>query len=197
MLEQVLWPGDVVLYHGGSLLAKAIRWATREPGEGATYFNHVGLVTQPGTLSGDGDLGPAYVVEALNHVLKRPLSESVKGNEIAIYRPLNLDQFQVDDIVDYMEDRVGDRYGYHKLVLHLLRKVRLPGKWSVLNFGASKWLDSNVDKTPICSYIVAEAFARAGLDFGVDAGLATPDDIGDFCYERRDLYRPLYVGVFG
>jgi hypothetical protein len=181
----VFWPGDIVCMKGGSWLAKAIRWATRSRGEGATVVNHVGLVTQP------GDEDDAIVVEALNHVEAKTFASSTRKKSVAVFRPKNVTQGQIDLITDYMESRIGDRYGYHKLGLHLLQKIPLPGKWRILNIGASKWLNSRIDKTPICSYIVAEAYHRAGLDFGVKASLATPDDIWDFCVSEPDKYSVL------
>jgi hypothetical protein len=136
------------------------------------------MVTDPGYED------EAIVTEALNHVESKTFASSVRGKTIAVFRPKNVTRPEMDLIVR----QVGRRYGYHKLVLHLLRKIKLPGKWALLNLGANKWLSSKVDRTPICSYIVAEAYAQVGLDFGVKASLATPDDIWDFCVSNPDKY---------
>jgi hypothetical protein len=41
------------------------------------------------------------------------------------------------------------------------------------------------NKYPICSWVVADAFAKVGKDFGVEVGMATPDDIWDFIEKTR------------
>ncbi len=45
-----------------------------------------------------------------------------------------------------------------------------------------------MDDYPICSWLVAHAFACAGKDFGCEAGAATPDDIWDFVTTNADKY---------
>ena len=48
------------------------------------------------------------------------------------------------------------------------------------------------NKYPICSWVVADAFAKAGKDFGIKVGMATPDDILDFIEENPDKYTEIY-----
>ena len=39
---------------------------------------------------------------------------------------------------------------------------------------------------PICSWLVAHAFSKAGKNFGVAAGAAQPDDIWDFVSDPQN-----------
>jgi hypothetical protein len=43
-------------------------------------------------------------------------------------------------------------------------------------------------KYPICSWLVAHAFSKAGKNFGVEPGAAEPDDIWDFVTTHRDKF---------
>lgn len=170
--------GDIVLTRGTSILARAIRWATQEDGEAPTRVNHVGLVVTPNSPH------RALIVEALNKVRRHTLNRYADtDNEIAIYRPLNLGPLQLELILAYMEGKVGNTYGYGKVVLHALRKFGIPLLDKVEAFQVEEW--------PICSYLVAKAFDRVGLDFGVKAGMATPDDIYDFVIHNPDKYEPI------
>ena len=45
-----------------------------------------------------------------------------------------------------------------------------------------------MDRYPICSWLVAHAFKKAGKTFGVKPGAATPDDIWDFVRSNPDKY---------
>jgi hypothetical protein len=45
---------------------------------------------------------------------------------------------------------------------------------------------------PICSWVVAESFGKAGKHFGVEPGAASPDDIWDFIEARPDLYETIH-----
>ena len=45
-----------------------------------------------------------------------------------------------------------------------------------------------MDRYPICSWLVAHAFAKAGKTFGVPPGMASPDDIWDFVNEEPEKY---------
>ena len=49
-------------------------------------------------------------------------------------------------------------------------------------------------KYPVCSWVVADAFAAAGKNFGVEVGMATPDDIWDFIHDdkRHGIYAEIH-----
>lgn len=160
--------GDIVLTRGDSFVSKAIRWFSRVSGESRTMVNHVAIVTA------DGDSATAEIVEALTTVKKRKLKVYRRHPKtaVAVYRPLNVTPEQIDTIVDYSLSTVGRSYGHHMLVAHALDRL-------VFNHGYVVRRLVGMEKYPICSWIIAQAYSRAGFTFGVAPGQADPDDIWD------------------
>jgi hypothetical protein len=81
---------------------------------------------------------------------------------------------------------VGERYSVPKLVAHLL-------DWLLLGAYLFRRLVSK-GKYPICSWLVAHAFAKAGKYFDVPPGMADPDHIWDFVTkeENKDKYKEIH-----
>ena len=190
---RVYKPGDIVLTRGSHWLSRAIRKLTREKGETATQVNHVGMLVTPSVF-----LGACHIVEAAgNGVVRRRVREPYgpgKGNAIAIYRPITMPPADLEKIVANIEKRVGQKYGYLKLLFHL-GDWALGGRYFFRRWGA-------VDRWPICSYLVASEFGKLGYDFGVPAKAASPDDIWDFCrttihYELIRWLEPLHEEEMG
>ena len=105
---------------------------------------------------------------------------------VAVYRPLNLPPEEIDIIVAEAREQVGKKYGVLKLFGHLL-------DWLLLGAYVFRKITRN-KKYPICSWLVAHAFAKAGKDFGVKPGAADPDDIWDFIEKnpyKYELVHPL------
>lgn len=175
----ILQPGDIFLSRSNSWFGRAIRWFTREGAEPATKVNHVGIIVEGGPLD------QAVAVEALQTVKRHSFWDArvESGGAVAVFRPLNLTPEQTQRIVRYCEAQVGKRYGYHKIVLHGLRKFG-PARAAIDRV----WSRVGWDRYPICSYLVARAFETCGLDFGVAATLAVPDDIWDFCRDHPEKY---------
>ncbi|HLE57869.1 MAG TPA: hypothetical protein VJB15_12355, partial [Rhodothermia bacterium] len=86
----------------------------------------------------------------------------------------------IDVIVAAAEKYNGHKYGYGKLIAHFL-------DWMLLGAYVFRRL-AKMDKYPICSWLVAHSFAKAGRNFGVQPGAASPDDIWDFVTQRKDIY---------
>jgi hypothetical protein len=183
IMSVLLEPGDVFLTRGRSFISRAIRFFTRGIGESRTKVNHVGLVVEA------GDLKEAIVVEALSMVTRHRLWEQYgppKEDLVAVYRPINLTPEEVKVIVATAERQVGKKYGYLKILVHFL-------DWLLLGAYVFRRLVPD-NKYPICSWVVAHAFSKAGKDFGVEPGMAAPDDIWDFIVGNPDKYqevRPL------
>ena len=180
-MSVVLEPGDVFLTQGKGFISRAIRFFTRRIGEKRTEVNHVGLIVQ------SGDLQDAIVVEALTRVKSHRLWSQYgppKKDSVAVYRASNLTQDEVDKIVAEAESQVGKKYGYLKIVAHFM-------DWLLL--GAYLFRRIVPDgKYPICSWLVAHSFSKAGKHFGVDPGAATPDDIWDFIEHNPDKYEEIH-----
>jgi len=176
-LKIILEPGDVFLTRGKGLISKAIRFFTRSIGESRTKVSHVGIVVEEGTLK------TAVVVEALSMVKRHCLWEKYgppAKDDVAVYRAKNLTSEEIKTIISVAESQVGRKYGYLKIVAHLL-------DWALLGAYVFRRLASNGDY-PICSWLVAHSFSKAGKYFGVEPGAASPDDIWDFVSSHKDIY---------
>jgi hypothetical protein len=171
-----LKPGDIFLTQGTSFISRAIRFFSRTGGESRTEANHVGIVVAGGTEHS------AVIVEALTKVKRRKMSAyaSSDNTKVAVYRPTNVSDDDMALIMAKANSYVGNDYGYVKIAAHLADWF-LGGRYFFRRFAA-------MDKYPICSWVVAYAYAEAGYDFGVHPGAASPDDIHDFCVANPDKY---------
>jgi len=175
-MKTMFYPYDIVFTSSDSLLAKAIRWATREEGEGPTKVNHVGVISN---IKGDSPT----IIEALRKVRMHSMERYVKnGHKVAVFRPRNLSPLQRLLIRKSLARQVGKGYGYGKLVAHGIARLT---RW--------EWVRrlGRIDQEDVCSSLVARAFARAGLSFGVEGREATPDDIWDFCLQHPEHYKAI------
>lgn len=170
-------PGDVMLTRSRGLVGWAITTFTRHVGESRTKATHTGLVVEAGTLR------TAVIVEALSTVKRHRLWSRYAGanKDVALFRPLNLSDVEIASVVRKAESYVGRRYGYLKILAHWADWV-LQGAYLFRRL-------ANQDRYPICSWVVAHAFAAAGRHFDVEPGAATPDDIWDFVTANPQIYR--------
>ena len=174
-------PGDVFFTRGHSFLAKAIRFFTRSIGEKRTKVNHVGVVVEKGTMQ------TSIVVEALSKVYRHKLWEQYgppSKCSVAIYRPLNINKEEINIIVTEALEQVGKKYGYFKILAHLL-------DWFLLGAYFFRRLTKN-GNYPICSWLVAHAFSKVDKHFGVKPSAAQPDDIWDFIQKNPNLYEKIF-----
>ena len=181
-VNEYLKPGDVVLTRGRSLISRLIRLCTRRLGETRTRVNHVGIVVQRGGLL------EVEMIEALERVRRHPLAKRYagSGDEVAVYRCRPLTELQRLKIADCALDFEGRKYGYLKIALHLGDWI-LQGAYVFRRLGRMK-------RYPICSWLVAHAYARGyrpGRSFGVKPGAASPDDIWDHVTGRPDEWEQI------
>jgi len=171
--------GDVILVQGAGWVSGAIRRMTRERGEPPTIYSHVAIVIAP-PLVGKG-VWSTTIVEALaKGVVVRDLA-AYRRKHFVVWR--NRDPAVAGRAAQYALMREGERYGYTKLALHLLDWALLRNRWRVfrrLGF---------VDRWPICSYLVADAYRAAGQPFPVPVKACTPDDIADHIHASGDWWR--------
>jgi hypothetical protein len=182
-----LEPGDIFLtanthpwWKPVGFVSAAIRFFTRTAGESRTKANHVGLVV------GHGDTSTAPIIEALTTVKLRRMSSyrAKPTTDVAIFRPINLTDNELVAVVDRALTYANAKYGYHLIALHM-------ADWLVGGGGRRddylfRRLGSH--RYPICSWVVAYAFAEVGKDFGVKPGAASPDCIWDFAVANPDKY---------
>jgi len=133
-------------------------------------------------VSTPGGLETAHGIEALRNVTEHGIWEArrrTRAERLAIYRPLNLTEAERQLIVAEARAHVGEKYGWWKLLFHLLAKLTGKVWFKRLLF---------LDDYPICSYLVGTAFQKAGLTFGVEGRSADPDDIWDFVTTNPEKY---------
>lgn len=174
--------GDILCTHGTSFISRAIRWFSRTGGESRTMCNHVAIVVNDGTEQ------DAMIVEALSKVKYHSVKRYTDDQKtfVAVYRPTNVSEEDLFTIANKAYSYVGASYGYIKIVAHFLDWC-LGGRYFFRRF-------ARMEKYPICSWVVADAYAAVGLDFGVPVGQAQPDDIWDYCVthpERYEVIHPL------
>ncbi len=180
-MEILQAPGDVFLTRGTSFVSRAIRFFTRTIGERRTQVNHVGVVVE------EGRLRDCEVVEALSRVRRHRLWDRYgppRNDLVAVFRPVNLGRNEIAVVVAEAQEQVGKKYGRFKIVAHLL-------DWFLLGAYVFRRLARN-GNYPICSWLVAHAFAKAGKNFGVAPGAANPDDIWDFVQANPDKYERIH-----
>jgi len=172
-----LEPADILLARRRSFISRGIRFFTQSIGEPRSEVSHAGIVVKGGTIE------QAEIVEAAGRAKKRhllPRYGKRSKAEVAFYRPLNLSPEQQRAIVLAAEAYVGREYSYFKILLHLLDWV-LQGAYFFRRLGG-------IDDYPICSWVVAKAYAKAGKTFGVAPGAASPDDLWDFVTRHPHRY---------
>ena len=176
-MDVVLRPGDVFLTRGTGILSRLIRVCTQSFGESRSKVNHVGLVVEAGGFR------DAMVVEALIKVQRHALWSQYgppKRDHVAVFRAKNVAPDEMTVIVAEAEEQVGKKYGFGKIVAHFL-------DWLCFGIYCFRRIARNGDY-PICSWLVAHAYAKAGYTFGVAPGAANPDDIWDFVVSRPEYY---------
>lgn len=165
-----LHPADVVLVHGNGWPARLIRWATRSTGEAPTWVSHVAMAVDS-----------QFIVEALGRgVVERRLLDAYPTSRVRVFRPLNVPTDTLVYIARAALQHRGQRYGYLKLIPHALDAL-LGGKVFFRKL-------ISVDDRPVCSWLVGEAYARAGYAFGIDGCYVTPDDIADYVQTHHKHY---------
>ncbi len=181
MKTVVLLAGDVFLTYGAGFFSQLIRFFTRTIGESRTRVNHTGIVVAA------GDLKSCQVVETLLRVRKHKLWRRYgpfNHDKVTVYRPINLTPEETDIIVTNALEQVGKRYGIFTVIGHLL-------DWLLLGAYVFRRITHSGDY-PICSWLVADAFAEAGKTFDVQPGAAQPDDIWDFIQQNPDKYQLIH-----
>jgi hypothetical protein len=176
-----LEPADIFLTRRRGFGSWAIRFFTRHIGEPRTEVSHVGVVVEGGSLE------KAWMVEARGRVRHRLLFRHYgrkRKIDVAIFRPLHLTPAERAVIVETALRYVGKEYSYFKILLHLADWL-LQGAYVFRRLGG-------INDYPICSWLVAQAYAKAGETFGVPPGAASPDDIWDYVTAHPKKYQMLH-----
>jgi hypothetical protein len=173
-----LLPGDITFTRGRGFISRMIRLFTRRMGESRTKVNHVGVVVTQGPLR------EAVVVEALSRVRRHPLHKHYADGktEVAVFRPYRLNEDEQARVVKAANAYTDCKYGYLMIAAHWLDWLLLGAYCFRRVVGSSNY--------PICSWLVAESFAQAGVRFGCEPRAASPDDIWDYVtdLQRRSRF---------
>ena len=181
-----LYVGDIVLGRPGGLLGHAVVKFQSMFGDPAE-FSHVGIVSKDGDTLAARPAQP-YVTEALARVETEPWEKNWAGRSFAIYRYRYVDSHARDTVRQIAAAFTGQRYGWFWLLViaadaWVSRKRGQDTRW------LSRWIPGDGAKRPFCSMLVQHVTRAAWAeDFGVPMGCAQPDDIGDHCAERGDLF---------
>lgn len=168
-------PCDLLIVSTPGIMGALIRFFTRRIGEGPSRCNHIAGVTQA------GDYYHALAVEAVNSgIVRRPMQHLFgKGRTVEIWRPLNLTDKQAALIQLYIQSQVGTKYGWGRV-------IAAAGDWFLMEQPVFRKLCKGAHD---CSTLWGSAFAEAGLTFGKDGGVVTPDDIRDFVKGNPQFYQ--------
>jgi hypothetical protein len=151
-LEQALQPGDVLLIDGSSRISMAIKYITQSTWSHAAIF--IGK-----TASEDEDSGAkpllieADVKEGVRTV---PLSNYCQ-NHTRICRPVGLAEIEIQQIIDFMKERLGYKYDLKNifdLARYLIQTPPVPQKYRRRLLA----LGSGDPTKAICSSLIAQAF---------------------------------------
>jgi len=179
-MDMQLEPADIFLSRTRGIGSWLIRFFTRTSGEPESEVSHTGIVVEGGPLE------KSWIVESRGPTRRRLFYRRYRKRkyDVAIFRPLHLTPVKRAIIVRAALDYVGKEYSYFKILLHLLDWM-LQGAYVFRRLGG-------INDYPICSWLVADAFAKAGEKFGVEPDAANPDDIWDFINARPEKYRMLW-----
>jgi len=174
----IKFPADLIFVKSPTNLGGAIRWFQRSRGESKSWTNHTAGI---GTVNN--------VVEAQTRVISTPFDEWRRGKEFQLWRTYDLDDDGRNEIAQYIESHIGNKYGYAKLIPHALDGLlgKVTGG-NVYLFRRMLFLE-NYD---ICSWLLACGYHLKGLDFGADHRFVTPDDQLDYCMSHPQKWEKTY-----
>lgn len=181
-MDLQLEPADIFLSRSRGIGSWLIRFFTRSIGESRSEVSHVGIVVEGGPLE------KVMIVESRGRTRRRLFFRRYgrkRNYDVALYRPLHLSSEERAIIVRAALAYVGKKYSYFKILLHLLDWV-LQGAYVFRRLGG-------ISDYPICSWLVAHAFAKAGETFGVEPDAADPDDVWDFVNAHSEKYKMLWT----
>jgi hypothetical protein len=164
----MLLPGDIIFTASTGILSDLIKYFQRSKGEPASRVAHVGIISTIGTPA------QARVIESLlQGTVERKLSAYGRGYEsVCIYRNYALSDADRIGIVNRARYYVGKKYGFTKILAHA-GDYLLGGRYYF-----RRWAKS--DNYPICSWVVAHAYAYIAARFAdIEPDYVQPDDIWD------------------
>lgn len=146
-LASALQPGDVLLIDGNSRISMAIKYITQ------STWSHAAICIAEGQAEMDPQLIEADVAEGVRTI---PLSRYCQ-NHTRICRPVGLSKQEVQQVVDFMKERIGYKYDLKNifdLARYLIQTPPVPQKHRRRLLA----LGSGDPTKAICSSLIAQAF---------------------------------------
>jgi len=183
-LAQSLRPGDVLLVEGSSRFSTAVKYLTQSSWSHAALF--IGDVLpsvkkdtkQPTLVEADINTG----VHTVGLSLYTPF-------HTRICRPVGLNKDEIDKVINYILDRIGDTYDLRNIIdlaRYLFPMVPIPGRFRrrLLSLG-------NTDTTQaICSSLIAQAFQSIKYPILPEIVVQESDDLSCInCYKEMHHIR--------
>ena len=189
LLAAALRKGDVLLVEGTSRFSSAIRYITQ------STWSHAALFIGD-TLGARGGETLNFIEADINEGVRvMPLGHYVHWHT-RICRPVGLSDAEVDALIRYAADRIGNQYDVRNVVdlaRYLIRTPPVPDRYKrrLLSIGSG-------DPTrAICSSLIASAFASVrypvlpDIEIARSKGTAGKDQVREILHIRdSSLYAP-------
>lgn len=151
-LENTLQPGDILLIEGSSRISMAIKYLTQ------STWSHAAIVIGKEKLADEEKSKQYILIEAdvKEGVRKVPLSNYCQ-NHTRICRPVGLSLDEIQQVIDFMRDRIGYQYDLKNifdLARYLIQTPPVPQKYRRRLLA----LGSGDPTKAICSSLIAQAF---------------------------------------
>ncbi len=179
MLATTLRKGDVLLVDGSSIISTAIKYLTQ------STWSHAALCVADLNEAQNADPEVDALVEAdvIEGVHRVPLSEYWHLHT-RICRPVGLSPKEIDDIVSYVDSRIGYQYDLKNIIdlaRYLVPTPPVPVRWRrrLLELGSG-------DPTrAICSSLIAQAFQSVRYPILPESTIVkSPDSACTACYDE-------------
>ncbi len=155
-------PGDLVLAHGRGFVSKVIRFDETIKLKGFSNWNHAAMV-----VSVEGDV--VWVVQAeAKGIVKTTLDKVAPGGSYIIVKPPLTSQADIDQAVEYVLSRVGEKYGV-LIIVSIVFNQFTPKLIHV---------DFRREGTLICSGLVARGYEHGGWNCPSDPFQISPEELG-------------------
>lgn len=162
MYRNVAKDGDIILFRGTGLLAKAIQHFDKRPDHGRAYYNHSAIVYW--------NRGRLEVLDAWwGGVTKAPMSDRIEkysGGDFCVIRPL-ISSEAISSGITALNEYWHSKTPYHYAMLLRIALYKNLG-WDLTRIKDSKGV--------VCSRATQIFAAAAGLQNYADIHLITPQD---------------------
>ena len=169
-LAATLRKGDVLLVEGSSRISTAIKYLTQ------STWSHAALCVVDPQESSNADPGETALIEAdvVEGVRRVPLSDYWHLHT-RVCRPVGISSREIDDVVSYVDSRIGYQYDLKNifdLARYLVQTPPVPVRWRRRMLA----LGSGDPTKAICTSLIAQAFQSVNYPILPETLLIKSDD---------------------